>query len=127
MVEPGRIPGQYNIVRKGEYEEADHRVPVSAFLDHLREDEVPDEVSVTGLGGAFEDPDFIDSLSEAMEQRANDLEFQNPMVQFVVEGTISWKERDRFELSTEDGVYELRRVFGPDIERRDAGWLSSPF
>lgn len=127
MVQEGAIPGLYNIVEKGKYEEVEFRMPVPAFLDRLEEGDVPEEVAVIGLGDAFRDPELIERLSDIMEKRANDLEHEGPMVQFVVDGALTWKEHDRWELSTDHEVYELRRVFGPDIRNKDAGWLVSPF
>lgn len=86
MAGPGQIPGRYNLIIKGEYEVFDHQMPVKEFVQHLKDDDVPDEVSVVGLGKAFTDGDLADKLARAMDRRANDLEYQSPTVQFVVEG-----------------------------------------
>ena len=126
MAGPGRIPGQYNIVVEGAYEAFDHQIPVDSFIQRLRDDAVPDELTVVGLGDAFEDGE-TEELARAMNRRANDLEYQNPTVQFVVEGAIHRRGKT-FDLRYNDELYPLQDVFGPQITRQDAGdWLVVPF
>lgn len=127
MAGPGRIPGQYNIVVEGAYETFDHQIPVSSFIQRLEDDAVPDEVTVVGLGEAFEDGDQTETLAREMDQRANDLEYQNPTVQFVVEGALHRRGKT-FDLRYNDALYPLQDVFGPQIERKGEGdWLVAPF
>lgn len=127
MAGPGRIPGRYNVVIEGEYETFDHRVPIEDFLQQLEDDTIPDEVTVSGLEEAFEDGDLIEELARQIDRRANDLEYQSPTVQFVVEGSFHRRGKT-FDLQYEDELYPLQEVFGPQIERKEQGsWLVSPF
>lgn len=127
MAGPGQIPGRYNIVVEGEYETFDHQILVTDFIEALENDDVPDEVSVVGLGKAFEDGDRAETLTSAMDRRANDLEYQTPTVQFVVKGSFHRRGKT-FDLRYNDELYSLQDVFGPQIERKDEGdWLVAPF
>jgi hypothetical protein len=127
MASPGRIPGRYNIVVSSEYDTFDHRVPIEDFLKQLKDDDVPDEVTVSGLEDAFENGDVIDELARQIDQRANDLEYQSPTVQFVVEGSFH-RSGKTFDLRYDDELYPLQEVFGPQLERKEQGdWLVSPF
>jgi hypothetical protein len=127
MAGPGQIPGRYNIIVKGEYETFDHQIPVKDFIQRLKDDAVPDEVSVVGLGEAFEDDDIANELARAMDQRANDLEYQSPTVQFVVNGSFH-RQGKVYDLRYNDELYSLQEVFGPQLERKEQGdWLVSPF
>ena len=127
MAGPGRIPGRYSIVVEGEYEAFDHQIPVEEFLRRLENDDVPDEVSVVGLGKAFEDSDQADELARAMDRRANDLEYQSPTVQFVVEGSFHRRGKT-YDLRYGDELYPLQEIFGPQLEREgEGGWLVAPF
>jgi hypothetical protein len=127
MAGPGQIPGRYNIIVKGEYETFDHQIPVKDFIQRLKDDAVPDEVSVVGLGEAFEDDDLANELARAMDQRANDLEYQSPTVQFVVNGSFH-RQGKVYDLRYNDELYSLQEVFGPQLERKEQGdWLVSPF
>lgn len=127
MAGPGQIPGRYNIVVEGEYESFDHQIPVKDFIEALEEDDVPDEVSVVGLGKAFEDGDRAQTLASAMDRRANDLEYQTPTVQFVVKGSFHRRGKT-FDLRYNEELYPLQDVFGPQIERKEEGdWLVAPF
>lgn len=126
MAGPGQIPGRYNIVVKEEHETFDHQMPVTEFVDKLREDSVPEAVSVVGLEEAYEDGDVIDDLAREMDQRANDLEYQSPTVQFVVDGSFH-RSGKTFDLRYTDELYSLQAVFGPQIDRKDGGWLVAPF
>lgn len=127
MAGPGRIPGRYNIILKGEYETFDHQIPVEDFIEQLNDDSVPDTVSVVGLGEAFEDEEIANELGSAMDRRANDLEYQSPTIQFVVDGSFHRRGKT-FDLRYNDQLYSLQDVFGPQIVRKDNGnWLVSPF
>lgn len=128
MVEHGKLSGEYNIVDEDEYDLFDHRVPIEEFQDMLREDDVPDEVCVVGLDEIFGDVDAVSELSKLMDRQANTLENRRPLptIQFAVEGSFQRRERD-FELQTGGDLHRLSRVFGPQIERRRSGWLTSPF
>jgi len=84
---PGQIPGRYNLVIEGAYETFEHQIPVEEFVQRLKEDDVPDLVSVVGLSEALAEEDLANELAHEMDRRANDLEYQSPTVQFVVEGS----------------------------------------
>jgi hypothetical protein len=127
MTGPGRIPGQYNVVVEGAYKRFEHQIPVSSFIQRLEDDAVPEEVTVVGLGDAFEDGDQVKTLAREMDQRANDLEYQNPTVQFVAEGALHRRGKT-FDLRYNDTLYPLQDVFGPQIERKgESDWLVAPF
>ena len=128
MVEHGKLPGEYNIVVKEEYDLFDHQVPIEEFEEMLRENDVPDEVCVVGLDTVFEDDDATNKLSALMDRSANTLENRSslPTIQFAVEGSFQRRQRD-FELQTDDDLYRLSRIFGPQIDRRSGGWLTAPF
>lgn len=127
MAGPGQIPGRYNLVVSGDFETFDHQIPVEDFLEDLKDDDVPDEASVVGLGEAFEDGDLAAELATAMDQRANDLEYQSPTIQFVVDGSFHRRGKT-FDLRYNDELYSLQEVFGPQLERKEAGgWLIAPF
>lgn len=120
MAGPGRIPGRYNIVVQGEYETFDHQIPVEEFIERLRNDTVPGEVSVVGLEDAFENEEGIDELAREMDQRANDLEYQSPTVQFVVDGSFH-RSGKTYDLRYNDNLYSLQEVFGPQLDRKEQG------
>lgn len=128
MVEHGKLPGEYNIVVKEEYDLFDHQVPIEEFEEMLRENDVPDEVCVVGLDTVFEDDDATNKLSSLMDRSANTLENRSslPTIQFAVEGSFQRRQRD-FELQTDGDLYRLSRIFGPQIDRRSGGWLTAPF
>ncbi|MFC7165361.1 hypothetical protein [Halospeciosus flavus] len=127
MAGPGQIPGRYNIVIEGEYDTFDHQIPVREFIECLENDDVPDKVSVVGLGEAFEDTDQSAELARAMDHRANDLEYQSPTVQFVVEGSFHRRGKS-FDLRYAEELYPLQEIFGPQLERKgDGDWLVAPF
>lgn len=127
MAGPGQIPGRYNIVIEEKYDTFNHQIPVKEFIECLEDDDVPDKVSVVGLGEAFEDGDQATELAQAMDRRANDLEYQNPTVQFVVEGSFH-RRKKTFDLRYEDELYSLQEVFGPQLDRKgDGNWLVAPF
>lgn len=127
MAGPGQIPGRYNLIIEREYETFDYQMPVKEFVQNLVEDSVPDKVSVVGLGEAYQDGDTVRELSDGMDNRANDLEYQSPTVQFVVEGSFHRKGKT-YDLRYEDELYSLQDVFGPQLERKEQGnWLVAPF
>ncbi len=127
MAGPGRIPGRYNLVIDGAYDTFDHRMPIEEFIERLRNDDVPAEVSVVGLEEALSDDDLRAELSDAMDRRANDLEYQNPTVQFVVKGSFH-RQGKTYDLRYDDELHSLQDVFGPQLERKEGGdWLVSPF
>lgn len=127
MAAPGQIPGRYNLVIKGTYDTFDHRMPVKEFINRLQNDDVPDEVAIIGLEEALSDDELRTNLKKAMDRRANDLEYQNPTVQFVVEGSFH-RQGKTYDLRYDDQLHSLQDVFGPQIERKeDGGWLVTPF
>lgn len=128
MVEHGKLSGEYNIVVADEYDIFDHRVPVEEFKKMLRENDVPEEICVVGLDDLFGNEDAVNDLSTLMDRNANTLENRSPLptIQFAVEGSFQRRQRD-FELQAGDDLYRLSKVFGPQIDRRSAGWLTAPF
>ncbi|PGF14921.1 hypothetical protein CP556_01455 [Natrinema sp. CBA1119] len=127
MAGPGQIPGRYNLVIEGAYETFEHQIPVEEFVQRLQEDDVPDSVSVVGLADALADEDLADELAREMDQRANDLEYQSPTVQFVVEGSFH-RSGKTYDLRYEGELHSLQQVFGPQLERKEDGkWLVAPF
>lgn len=127
MAGPGKIPGRYNVIVEGEYEAFDHQMPVEEFVQRLEADDVPDEVSVVGLGDAFGDGDLVDELAREMDRRANDLEFQGPTVQFVVKGSFH-RSGKTYDLRYDGELHSLQRVFGPQLDRKEQGdWIVAPF
>lgn len=127
MVEPGRLAGVYNLVVADAYDLFDHRVPVETFASMLEDGEVPDEVCVVGLADTYE-ADDVRELRRLMDEAADRLESRSPLptIQFAVDGSFQRLSRD-FELQTEDDLYRLSRVFGPQIKRRNVDWLTAPF
>ncbi len=127
MVEPGRLAGVYNLVVADAYDLFDHRVPVETFASMLEDGEVPEEVCVVGLADAYE-ADDVRELRRLMDEAADRLEGRSPLptIQFAVDGSFQRLSRD-FELQTEDDLYRLSRVFGPQIKRRNVDWLTAPF
>jgi hypothetical protein len=127
MAGPGQIPGRYNLVVEGAHDAFDHQMPVEEFLRRLKEDDVPDEVSVVGLADAFRSDDLAADLAREMDRRANDLEYQSPTVQFVVEGSFH-RSGKTYDLRDGDDLHSLQEVFGPQLERKgDGDWLVAPF
>ena len=127
MAGPGRIPGRYNLVIKGSYDTFDHRMPVEEFIERLQNDDVPDEVSVVGLDEALSDSELRNNLKKSMDRRANDLEYQNPTVQFVVEGSFH-RQGKTYDLRYDGQLHSLQDVFGAQLERKEDGnWLVTPF
>lgn len=127
MAGPGQIPGRYNIIVAGEYETFDHQMPIDEFLQRLKNDDVPDEVSVVGLEKMLDDEEFINELAREMDQRADDLEYQSPTIQIVVEGSFHRREKT-YDLRYDENLYSLQEIFGPQLERREQGdWITSPF
>ena len=127
MAGPGRIPGRYNIIVAGEHETFDHQMPIEEFLQRLKNDDVPAEVSVVGLEEIFDDEELVNELAREMDQRADDLEYQSPTIQFVVEGSFHRRGKT-YDLRYDDELYSLQEIFGPQLERRkDGDWITSPF
>ncbi|MUW14269.1 hypothetical protein GJ633_06055 [Halorubrum sp. CBA1125] len=127
MAGPGQIPGRYNIIVAGEYETFDHQMPIDEFFQRLKNDDVPDEVSVVGLEKMLDDEEFINELAREMDQRADDLEYQSPTIQVVVEGSFHRRGKT-YDLRYEGELYSFQDIFGPQLERREQGdWITSPF
>ena len=127
MAGPGQIPGRYNLIIEGGYETFEHQIPVKEFLHRLKEDDVPQKVSVVGLTDALDDADLASELAHEMDRRANDLEYQSPTIQFVVEGSFH-RSGKTYDLRYDDELYSLQTVFGPQLERKEGGdWLIAPF
>ena len=127
MAGPGRIPGQYNIILDGEYDTFDHQMPIEEFLQRLKNDDVPGEVSVVGLEKAFDDEELVNELAREMDQRADDLEYQSPTIQIVVKGSFH-RQGKTYDLRYEGELHSLQEIFGPQLERREQGdWITAPF
>ncbi|MDB9233787.1 hypothetical protein [Halorubrum ezzemoulense] len=127
MTGPGRIPGQYNIILDGEYDTFDHQMPIEEFLQRLKNDDVPGEVSVVGLEKAFDDEELVNELAREMDQRADDLEYQSPTIQIVVKGSFH-RQGKTYDLRYEGELHSLQEIFGPQLERREQGdWITAPF
>lgn len=127
MAGPGQIPGQYNIVIEDAYTTFEHQIPVEEFLQRLKNDDLPEKVSVVGLEDALSDDELADELAREMDRHANDLEYQSPTIQFVVEGSFH-RSGKTYDLRYDDELYALQQVFGPQIERKEEGeWLVAPF
>ncbi len=127
MAGPGRIPGRYNIIAAEEYEMFDHRMPINEFLQRLKNDDVPDQVSVVGAEEVLDDEELVNELSREMDQRADDLEYQSPTIQIVVEGSFHRRGKT-YDLRYDGELYPLQEIFGPQLERREQGdWITSPF
>jgi hypothetical protein len=100
---------------------------VKEFLQRLKEDDIPDTVSVVGLSDALSDEDLADELAREMDQRANNLEYQSPTIQFVIEGSFH-RSGKTYDLRYDDELYSLQQVFDPQLERKkEADWLIAPF
>jgi hypothetical protein len=100
---------------------------VKEFLQRLQEDDVPEKVSVVGLADALSDDDLANELAREMDQYANDLEYQSPTIQFVVEGSFH-RSGKTYDLRYDDELHSLQQVFGPQLERKEDGeWLVAPF
>jgi len=127
MAGPGRIPGQYNLIIRDSYETFEHQIPVEEFLQGLKENDVPDKVSVVGLEDALRDDELTNELAREMDRHDDDLVYQSPTIQFVVEGTFH-RSGKTFDLRYEDDLYSLQRIFGPQLDRKEEGdWLVAPF
>jgi hypothetical protein len=127
MVDPGQLAGVYNLVVADEYDLFSHQVPVNAYESMLEDNEVPDEICVVGLADVYESDD-IRELRRSIDETADTLESRTPLptVQFAVDGSFQRLNRD-FELQTDEDLYRLSRVFGPQIKRRNVDWLTAPF
>jgi hypothetical protein len=127
MVSPGQIPGRYNIIIQDAYDTFNHQIPVADFIQRLKDNEVPEDVSVVGLSTALSDDDTATELAHEMDRRADDLEYQNPTVQFVVQGTFH-RSGKTYDLRYEDELYPLDEVFGSQLDRKEDGeWIVAPF
>jgi hypothetical protein len=128
MPDPGKLSGVYNLVVKEEYDLFDHRVPVDEFRRRLREDDIPDELCVVGIEAVFEDEESVRELSRLMNRSADTLENQQPLptVQFALEESFQRRQGD-FEVQSDGELYRLSPLFGPQLERRRSGWLTTPF
>ena len=127
MVSSGQIPGRYNIIIQDAYDTFEHQIPVEDFIQRLKDDEVPEDVSVVGLSAALADDDMAIELAQEMDRRADDLEYQNPTVQFVVQGTFH-RSGKTYDLRYEGELYPLDEVFGSQLDRKEDGeWIVAPF
>ena len=87
MVRSGRLAGVYNLVVADEYDLFDHRVPVETFASMLEGNEVPGELCVIGLAGAYGDDD-VSELRRLMHEAAAGLVSLNPIstIEFAIDG-----------------------------------------
>lgn len=127
MVDRGQLAGVYNLVVADAYDLFEHQVPIETFRSMLEENEVPDELCVVGLAEIYE-KDETQELRRLMDEAADGLEARSPLptIQFAVDGSFQRLSRD-FELQTDDELYRLSRLFGPQINRRNVDWLTTPF
>lgn len=127
MVNPGQLAGVYNLVVADACDLFDHQVPIETFTSMLEQNEVPDELCVVGLADTYK-RDNSQELRRLIDEAADGLEARNPLptIQFAVDGSFQRLSRD-FELQTDDDLYRLSRVFGPQINRRNVDWLTTPF
>jgi hypothetical protein len=127
MVNRGQLAGVYNLVVADAYDLFEHQVPIETFRSMLEENEVPDELCVVGLAEIYE-KDETQELRRLMDEAADGLEARSPLptIQFAVDGSFQRLSRD-FELQTDDELYRLSRLFGPQINRRNVDWLTTPF
>lgn len=127
MVAPGQIPGRYNIIIQDAYDTFERQIPVEDFIQRLKDDEVPEEASVVGLSAALGEDNTATELAKEMDRRADDLEYQNPTVQFVVQGTFH-RSGKTYDLRYEGELYPLDEVFGSQLDRKEDGeWIVAPF
>lgn len=127
MADLGKLPGQYNLVIEGTYELYDHRMPIQEFSERLAAEDLPNEVSVVGLEDELDDGDFRIDLARLMDQHADDLEYQSPTIQVVLNGSFHRRGRT-YDLRYNGTLYSLERLFGPQLERRKEGdWITAPF
>lgn len=127
MADPGKLPGRYNLVIDGAYDRFDHQMPIREFADRLTAEDIPSEVCVIGLEDILSDDEFRFELARLMDQHADDLEYQSPTIQIILNG--SFHRRDRtFDLRYGGNIYSLERLFGPQLKRRkDGDWITAPF
>jgi len=120
------IAGMYNLLIEKEFEIADHRIPIEAFIEMLEDQDLPDEIAVSGLDEALlnDNEDLIRELTVAMREQRDWLDSRNPLpvIQFVVEGNFQ-NAGDSFELLVDGQLYALKPIFGRNIDRREPGWL----
>lgn len=123
----GQIEGWYNLVTADTYETFDNQISVAEYIDLLRDEDVPEQVTVTGLEEAFAEGE-ADELADAIDEHGNWLESMRPRrtVQFAVEGTFQ-QRGEVWHLLSDEHSYPLEAVFGPETERKDEGWLMAPF
>lgn len=127
MVSSGQVPGRYNIIIQGSYNSFEHQMPIKEFIQRLKDDDVPEEVSVVGLTAALADDNTATELAQEMDRRADDLEYQNPTVQFIVEGTFH-RSGKTYDIRHDDELYPLHEVFGSQLDRKENGdWIVAPF
>lgn len=122
------LAGMYNIMAADEYETADHHLPISDFIDRLREHDLPDAVSVVRFEEALTDDMTQDELISVMRDNLNYLNSQRPLplIQFIVDGEFH-ERADTFDVEYEGEFYSLRPIFGKNIKKREENWLVSSF
>jgi hypothetical protein len=127
MAAPGKLPGRYNLVIEGAYERFDHQIPIQEFAERLAIEDLPNKVSVVGLEDKLSDEEFRIDLARLMDQHADDMEYQSPTVQVVLNGSFHRRGRT-YDLRYKGSLYSLERLFGPQLERRKEGdWITAPF
>lgn len=130
MTRTDGIAGMYNLLVEEDFEIADHRVPIESFIEMLDEQDLPDEIAVSGLDDALlsDDEKLINRLTVAMREQRDWLDSRSPLpvIQFVVDGDFQ-NTGDSFELLADGQLYALTPVFGRNIDRREPGWLVTSF
>ena len=119
------VRGRYNVVLVDQYETFDYQIPVDQFVRELENGKNFDEVCVINLGEMFETDEVI-RLSQAMQDRATDLDRTRATIQFAVAESIQ-PVPGGFELLYENSLYRLDKVFGADLTEREEGWLTATF
>ena len=124
-ITPGQAPNQCNIVIKGNFDSFDHQLPVLEFVDRLREDKIPNNVTVLDLEEAFL-AGTDSEVRRVLDDRANELANDRPTLQFAVEGSFQ-RVPNGFELKYENELYRLDRVFGARLQKEENDWLVVPY
>jgi len=124
------IAGMYNLLIEEDFDIADHRIPIESFIEMLDEQDLPDDIAVSGLDNALLDnnEDLITDLTVAMREQRDWLDSRDPLpvIQFVFDGDFQ-NTGDSFELLVDGQLYALTPVFGRNIRRQESGWLVTSY
>lgn len=124
------IAGMYNLLIEEDFDIADHRIPIESFIEMLDEQDLPDEIAVSGLDDALiaDNDAIITDLTVAMRERRDWLDSRDPLptIQFVFDGDFQ-NTGGSFELLVDGQFYSLTPVFGRNIRRQEPGWLVTSY